>query len=180
MASVAESVARLTHPSNQTGFGRPKNNRILCVSLSLRIRRQRPVLHDGYPDRILVIILLAIDGETAVVADLCESVRRIRNRLAVGVPLGAVEANPDAVGRTRTRNRFDRRTRRAARFRRRQGGCHRRGGCRNSDRYGGSLRRLHRRGSRGDRKRWGAAPCCSRELAIAPSLVRAHGRAPYG
>src|SRR6476659_10939394 len=92
MASVAESVARLTHPSNQTGRG--KSNRRLAP----RVGCEWSTIRDLHPDRILTAHGLDVHREAAILADFREAVRGVRRGRAGAVPALADEVEPHTVG----------------------------------------------------------------------------------
>src|SRR5690348_13131089 len=108
MASVAASVARLTNPSSQTARG--KRSALLAsgisasaLALAPRIRRERAVLPDRYPDPFVAAVARAEDRESAVVADAGEPLRIEDDRRAARVVAIALEYEPDAVVSFRTR-----------------------------------------------------------------------------
>src|SRR4029079_17615977 len=92
MASVAESVARLTHPRSQTGLG--KSNR----RLPPRVGCEWSTIGDLHPNRILTAHGLDIYREAAILADFREAVRGVRRRRAGAVPADADEVEPHTVG----------------------------------------------------------------------------------
>src|SRR4029453_1827022 len=106
MASVAESVARLTHPSSQTGLGR--SNRRLAP----RVGCEWSTIRDLHPDRILAAHSLDVHREAAILADFREAIRGVRRGGAGAVPARADEVEPHAVGAAlRPLNRFHYRAR---------------------------------------------------------------------
>src|SRR5437899_4786922 len=92
MASVAESVARLTHPSSQTGLGR-SNRR-----LASRVGCEWSAIRDLHPDRILTAHSLDVHREAAILADFHEAIGRVRRGRAGAVPAHADEVEPHTVG----------------------------------------------------------------------------------
>src|SRR5262245_18295364 len=92
MASVAESVARLTHPSSQTGLGRSKRRlapRVGCEAFAIR---------DSHPDRILTARSLDVHREAAILTNFREAIRGVRRGHAGAVPAYAHEVEPHTVG----------------------------------------------------------------------------------
>src|SRR5215510_9676901 len=92
MASVAESVARLTHPSSQTGLGRSKSR------LAPRVGCEWPTIRDLHPDRILTARSLDVHREAAILANFREAIRGVRRGRAGAVPAYADEVEPHTVG----------------------------------------------------------------------------------
>src|SRR3954453_16443962 len=96
MASVAESVARLTHPSSQTGRGRESRPSASFEGGDWAIG------HNGHEDASVAAASLPVDLKSAICARRLEAIRIIDHGPAGAEPARVVEVDPQARRRSRT------------------------------------------------------------------------------
>src|SRR3954452_12372213 len=96
MASVAGSVARLTHPSSQTGRGNVNG-----PSAAIE-RGDWAIVDNGHVEAIAASATLPVDRKAAIVASRLEPAGIIVHGPPGAVPAGSVELNPESCLARRT------------------------------------------------------------------------------
>src|SRR6476619_7179055 len=90
MASVAESVARLTHPSSQTGRGNVNG-----PSAAIE-RGDWAIVDNGHVEPVGAAAALPVDGKAAIVASRLEPAGIIVHGPPGAVPAPSVELDPES------------------------------------------------------------------------------------